>query len=113
MSVDLNSSCFDDHNSYIIKLTKHGLESNCAQNEVVEINLTLLIAVSYRETRKCRVTHAETCDLNSHRARYFICLDTRDRLTTRKGWHPTADIYLLDDPLSAVDIHVGRHIFKQ
>ena len=24
-----------------------------------------------------------------------------------------ADIYLLDDPLSAVDSHVGKHIFEQ
>ena len=26
--------------------------------------------------------------------------------------HQDADIYLLDDPLSAVDVHVGAHIFK-
>lgn len=24
-----------------------------------------------------------------------------------------ADVYLLDDPLSAVDSHVGKHIFEQ
>lgn len=24
-----------------------------------------------------------------------------------------ADIYLLDDPLSAVDVHVGKHLFDQ
>ena len=27
--------------------------------------------------------------------------------------YAAADVYLLDDPLSAVDAHVGRHIFDQ
>lgn len=29
--------------------------------------------------------------------------------------HPPqdADVYILDDPLSAVDVHVGRHIFEK
>lgn len=26
---------------------------------------------------------------------------------------PNADVYLLDDPLSAVDAHVGRHLFDR
>ena len=24
-----------------------------------------------------------------------------------------ADVYILDDPLSAVDVHVGKHIFER
>lgn len=27
-------------------------------------------------------------------------------------WYAAADVYLLDDPLSAVDAHVGRHLFE-
>ena len=26
---------------------------------------------------------------------------------------PPADLYILDDPLSAVDSHVGKHIFEE
>lgn len=35
------------------------------------------------------------------------------RISLARALYGDADIYLLDDPLSAVDIHVGRHIFKQ
>lgn len=30
-----------------------------------------------------------------------------------RATYRSADIYLLDDPLSAVDAHVGRHLFDQ
>ena len=30
-----------------------------------------------------------------------------------RALYVNADIYLLDDPLSAVDAHVGRHLFDQ
>jgi len=30
-----------------------------------------------------------------------------------RATYSNADVYLLDDPLSAVDSHVGKHIFEQ
>ncbi|KAG2436423.1 hypothetical protein HXX76_006727 [Chlamydomonas incerta] len=36
----------------------------------------------------------------------------KQRLALARAMYQDADIYLLDDPLSAVDVHVGAHIFK-
>ncbi|KAL3847030.1 hypothetical protein ACJMK2_017966 [Sinanodonta woodiana] len=37
----------------------------------------------------------------------------KQRVSLARAVYSNRDIYLLDDPLSAVDIHIGRHIFSQ
>lgn len=37
----------------------------------------------------------------------------KQRISLSRAVYCDADVYMLDDPLSAVDAHVGKHIFEQ
>ena len=51
---------------------------------------------------------------------FFICFQginlsggQKQRISLARAVYSDADVYLMDDPLSAVDSHVGKHIFEQ
>ena len=37
----------------------------------------------------------------------------KQRVSLARAVYNNADVYFLDDPLSAVDSHVGKHLFKK
>ncbi len=37
----------------------------------------------------------------------------KQRISLARAVYSNAELYLLDDPLSAVDSHVGKHIFEK
>ncbi len=37
----------------------------------------------------------------------------KQRISLARAVYADADLYIMDDPLSAVDVHVGRHIFDE
>ncbi|RXN21097.1 multidrug resistance-associated 9 [Labeo rohita] len=72
----------------------------------------ILMGEPFDQTRYARVIHA--CSLKPDLAILPYGDQTeKQRVSLARAVYSNRDIYLLDDPLSAVDAHVGKHIFEE
>lgn len=69
------------------------------------------------------IVYEETDDvtcMSSFKKNNIVCVQglnlsggQKQRVSLARAVYRNADVYLLDDPLSAVDTHVGQHIFDK
>ena len=108
------------------KISRHGSIAYVAQQAWIQ-NLTLreniLFGQNFNKTKYDKVL--ESCALKSD-LQVLIKGDSteigenginlsggqKQRVSLARAVYTEADIYLLDDPLAAVDVHVGKHIFE-
>ncbi len=102
------------------KQTKNILYSNCLSGCALEPDLEILPGGDMTEIgEKVHVYH---CYTPPHASHLHILTPSqginlsggqKQRVSLARAVYQEADVYLLDDPLSAVDSHVGKHIFDK
>lgn len=109
------------------ELTVNGVVSYAAQEPWLfeaTVRQNILFTEAFDEERYRRVIHVCALERDLHLLPYgentvigergiSLSGGQRARINLARAIYRKADIYLLDDPLSAVDTVVGKHIFEQ
>lgn len=89
------------------------LESDLEQFEYGDRTIVGENGVNLSGGQKARINLARYSRLSGRGA--YICSAKKKKkiFTISRAIYKQADVYLLDDPLSAVDTRVGKHLFEQ